>query len=129
MKIKTEIENLRKQDIYSLMMFVLYRLKDSDEYSTLSQMAYLLDKESLLNLCEYFGGLTITIPTIHELEQIVYALMFFQEVDLKGADFDKVYEELRAKEIDANHIKDTYYTIKEVLKEYKFDVAEANPDV
>lgn len=121
MKIKTELENLKEKDIYSLMMFALYKAKDLPEYATLSELAYILDKESLLKLCEFFGGLTITIPTVDELENIVYALFMFEQIDIQGKDYTEVYEDMRNKEIDANHVKDSYLLIKELLKEYKFD--------
>ena len=121
MKIKTELENLKEKDIYSLMMFALYKAKDLPEYATLSELAYILDKESLLKLCEFFGGLTKTIPTVDELENIVYALFMFEQVDIQGKDYTEVYEDMRNKEIDANHVKDSYLLIKELLKEYKFD--------
>lgn len=28
----------------------------TNEYSSLSELAYILDKDNLLNLCEFFGG-------------------------------------------------------------------------
>lgn len=121
MKIKTELENLKEKDIYSLMMFALYKAKDLPEYATLSELAYILDKESLLKLCEFFGGLTITIPTVDELENIVYALFMFEQINIQGKDYTEVYEDMRNKEIDANHVKDSYLLIKELLNEYKFD--------
>lgn len=129
MKIKTEISSLKEQDIYSLMLFALYKAKDIPEYSALSELAYILDKDSLLKLCEFYGGLTITIPTISQLEQVIYALFMFQEVDLDGKEFDKVYEAFRQKEIDANHIKDVYYLIKELLRDYKFNLGRGKDNV
>ena len=44
MKIKTELEKLKSVDIYSLLMFVLFKVKDVKEYSTMSELCYLLDK-------------------------------------------------------------------------------------
>ena len=71
---KSNIKNLKDADLYSLMLFALYRMTDIPEYSSLSQMAYVLDKDNLLNLCEYFGGQTITIPTTKDLESLIYSL-------------------------------------------------------
>ena len=67
MKIKTELENLKEKDIYSLMLFALYKAQEIPEYASLSQLAYILDKDNLLKLCEFYGGLTIKIPTVKEL--------------------------------------------------------------
>ena len=61
MNIKTELDKLTTSDIYSLMLFALYKSNELPEYSTLSQLAYILDKEHLLQLCEVFGGLTINL--------------------------------------------------------------------
>ena len=121
MNIKSELNNLTEEDIYSLMMFTLFKTNEIPEYSTLSELSYILDKESLLKLCEFYGGMTITIPTISELEKVLYALFMFQEVDIKAIPFDQVYEELRKKQLDANHIKDVYYKVKELLKNYNFN--------
>ena len=71
MKVKEELSNLKETDIYSLMMFVLYKMIDIPEYSSISELAFILDKDNLLKLCEYYGGTTIKIPTIQDLESIV----------------------------------------------------------
>ena len=85
---KTELDNLRTKDIYSLILFALFKLKDLPEYSALSELAYILDKENLLKLCEFFGGMTITIPTMQELESIVYSLVLYQYVNIDGMDYN-----------------------------------------
>ena len=75
MTIKEELSKLKTMDVFSLLLFILYKVRDIDEYSTISELAYVLDKDNLLKLCEYFGGLTITIPTIDELENIINSLL------------------------------------------------------
>ena len=85
---KTELDNLRTKDIYSLILFALFKLKDLPEYSALSELAYILDKENLLKLCEFFGGMTITIPTMQELESIVYSLVLYQYVKIDGMEYN-----------------------------------------
>ena len=37
------LEELDKRDIYSLILLILYRLKEIPEYSTLSELVYILD--------------------------------------------------------------------------------------
>ena len=73
--VKKTYENLKSQDIYSLVLFCLYKLKDVPEYSSLSELAFVMDKDNLLNFCEYFGGQTIKVPTIQELKDIMFALL------------------------------------------------------
>ena len=46
MSFKENIDNLKQQDIYSFLLFVLYRLTGVNEYSSLSELAYVLDKKN-----------------------------------------------------------------------------------
>lgn len=121
MTISTEITNLTKNDIYSLMLFVMYKLKDSNEYSSLSQLSYILDEENLLKLCEYYGGTTIYIPKIEELEDMLNALLLFQKVDIEKQDFTKCLTTLDKKGENTKSIKKNYFVIKEVLKDFSFN--------
>lgn len=121
MNIKNEINNLKTADIYSLMMFVLYKMTDIPEYSALSQLAYILDKDSLLKLCEFYGGLTITIPTIDELENMLYALLLYQEVDIEHKDYNKALEVLHKKDLPIDTIENNYVNVKDILKNYNFN--------
>ena len=80
--IKQNLDNLKSADIYSMILFALYKLIDIPEYSALSELAYVLDRKNLLNLCEYFGGITIKIPTIDELTELTDALLLYQYVKI-----------------------------------------------
>lgn len=121
MTISTEITNLTKNDIYSLMLFVMYKLKDSNEYSSLSQLSYILDEENLLKLCEYYGGTTIYIPKIEELEDMLNALLLFQKVDIEKQDLTKCLTTLDKKGENTKSIKKNYFVVKEVLKDFSFN--------
>lgn len=120
MKIKTELEKLKTNDIYSLLMFVLFKVKDIPEYSTLSELCYILDKDDFLKLCEYFGGMTIKIPKIEDVEYLIYSLLMYQQIDIDGENYDSVIESMSNKSIDTKKIKNNYTVLKEVLKEYTF---------
>lgn len=122
MTIKDELNNLRTNDTYSLILFVLYKLRDVPEYSGISQLAYVLDEENFLNLCEYFGGLTIKIPSINELKDIVDALLLYQYIDIDGMDYVAAIEKIGFQSHQLRHIKTIYTDIKSILKEYKFNV-------
>jgi hypothetical protein len=115
MSIRKELDNLTTSDIYSLMLFVLYKSTEIPEYSSLSQLAYILDKDSLLKLCEFYGGLTIKIPTIDQLENLMQGLLMFQLVDLDKEDFETVVDRFDKKTVE------TYNHIKEILKNYSFN--------
>ena len=120
MKIKDELNKLGESDIYSLILFALYKIKDIPEYSTLSELAFIIDKESLLRLCEYFGGLTIKIPTIDDIESLVYSLLLYQHVDIEGLDFEESVETIGKRSSDMRKIKSNYMELKEILEKYEF---------
>lgn len=115
-----ELNKLRESDIYSLMLFVLYRAKDIPEYSSLSELAYILDKDNLLKLCEYFGGLTITIPRIDDLESLIYALILYQYVNIDKMPYDEAVKLIGYKSHELRKVKSDYIKICEVLDKYSF---------
>ena len=67
----------KDKDIYSLCLFVLYKLTDIPEYTTLSELSYILDKDNMLKFCQYFGGSVIRVPTISELESTMSLLLLY----------------------------------------------------
>ena len=113
--------SLKKNDVYSLVLFALYKLRDDPRYSTLSELIYTIDSKNFLKLMETFGGLTITIPTVDEFEQLIYALLVFQRVDVDGEKYRDVVADVSTKtELDMRAIQNDYNRIKEVLSQYKF---------
>ena len=119
MNIKQELNALSTEDIYSMMLFVLYKSTEIPQYSALSQLAYILDKNSLLKLCEFYGGLTITIPTISQLQNLLEGLLMYQLVDIEKQNFEEVSAQFE------KGVSDSYMHIKEILKDYKFNSARS----
>ena len=120
-KINTEIAKLNEMDTYSLILFTLFKLRDIPEYATLSELVYILDKESLLKLCEYFGGLTLKIPTIDELESIVYSLVLYQSVNIEGKDYNETIKVIGHKSSELRKVKNDYEKICKILNQYDFN--------
>ncbi len=116
--IKKELDNLKMSDTFSLILFALYKIRDINEYSTISELAYILDKDSLLNLCEYFGGLTIKIPTIDELESIVNSLLIYQYVNIDGYTYDEAISEIGFDSSQLRKVKKDYNKVCSILSEY-----------
>ena len=123
MNIKNELDKLSTPDIYSMMLFVLYKSTEIPEYSSLSQLAYILDKDSLLKLCEFYGGLTIKVPTISQLENLLEGLLMYQLVDIEHQDFEEVSQQFE------KGVRDSYLHIKEILKNYKFNSGRNSNDL
>ena len=106
--IKEDLDKLSTEDIYSLVLFAILQLKTSPEYAVLSELIYSLDRDSLLNLCKQFGGITITIPTLDELNAVIDALLLYVYVNLEHK---PVEYGLALLDVDAQ-------TSKEVIKIY-----------
>lgn len=119
MAIKNELEKLKQIDIWSLMLFVLYNFQNIPEYSSLSELAYILDQKNLLKLCEYFGGQTIKIPTIDQLEETIYAMLLYQYIDIEKIEEKDAFQLLRADKSKEKMIKNCYRTLKTVLANYQ----------
>lgn len=120
MSTKTELEQFNELDLWSIMLFALYQVKDAPEYSGISELAYILDKKNLLKLCEYFGGQTLTIPTINQLELMLYGLLMYQYVHIKNVPYEEALELLKGAEYDARDIRFSYLRIKNTLDNYDF---------
>lgn len=119
-KIESDFSALKETDIYSLILFVLSQLSGEPDYAVLSEMVYILDKESMLKLCEYFGGMTLKIPTIDELESIVYALVMYEHIDIKKKSYEETINMIKEKSSNLKSIKSDYLNLKQVLMKYDF---------
>ena len=120
MTIKEELNQLKETDVYSMLLFILYKMKDIEEYSTLGELVYILDKQNLLNLCEYFGGLTIKIPTIDELESLLHSLMLYQYIEIDGLTYDEAIEKFGFDSFELRTIKKNYKKLSKLLENYSF---------
>lgn len=122
MNMNSELDKLKTRDVYSLILFILYKIKDNEKYSTLSELAYIVDKESLLSICQYFGGLTITIPTIDEFEEILNVLLLYQKVDIEGRELDKTLDDFGIRRRNKENMITLYQQVQNILSDYKIDV-------
>ena len=118
--IKEKLNKLKEPDLYSLMLFVLYKLHNIPEYSTLSNLSFLLEKDHLLKMCDLFGGTTIYITTITELEEIIYALSLFYQVNVNKKQYNKVIEEMKIDSSRLRKVKTAYLKVCEIMKNYTF---------
>lgn len=121
MSIHKELDKLTNSDIYSLMLFALYKANEIPEYSSLSQLSYILDKSNLLKLCEFYGGTTIYIPTIYELETLLNALLLYQKVDIEHRELEEELDKMRASTGTTTEIRKFYLLLKDVLNKYSFN--------
>ena len=118
--LKNDLDKLKMTDTFSLILFVLYKMRDVNEYSAISELAYILDKDSLLNLCEYFGGTTIKIPTIEELESIINSLLLYQYINIDGYSYNDAINKIGFDSFQLRQVKKDYTKICSILSKYSF---------
>lgn len=116
-----ELLSIKELDIYSLILFALFKLRSVPDYMVLSELVYVLDKDNLLKLCEYFGGSTIKIPTIKELESVVYSLLLYQYVDIENMNYNDAVQLLGQDSTNLRQIKSDYLKLKDVLNSFSFN--------
>lgn len=119
MPIREELLKLKRLDIWSLMLFVLYNFQNIPEYASISELAYVLDEKNFLKLCEYFGGQTIKIPTVDELELTIYAMLLYQYIDVEHIKETEAIKLLRVDSFKEKGIKATYASLKKTLSMYR----------
>ena len=117
---KKDILKLKEVDTWSLVLFTLFKMRDVPEFSALSELVYILPKDSLLSLCKYYGGSQIKIPTIEELEDLVYALLLYEYVDIEKMPYDDAIKLIGFKSSELRKVRANYLKICEVLDKYEF---------
>ena len=122
-QIDEKLEKLKEEDVYSLILYILFQLKKNPNYSVLSELAYVIDKQSMVNLLNYFGGMTIKIPTLEELKVIINALCVYEYVNVEHLNIDEAIDKLELNNNNlSQEIKNTYFQIIKIIEEdYNFN--------
>jgi hypothetical protein len=120
--IKQNLNALHLSDIYSLMLFIMYKLQDVPDYAALSELCYLLDGANLTRLLTYFAGKTLQVPTAEEFANMSKALLLYQYVNIDGhtlVEAQNRLEDVTPKQRD--QITELYLKILPVMKQYNID--------
>ncbi len=120
--IKANLNSLHLSDIYSLILFIIYKLQDIPEYAVLSELCYLLDGNNLTRLLAYFAGKTITFPTEEEMATMTNALLMYQYINIDGmtlVDAQAKLEDVTPKQM--NKITELYLQILPIMRQYNID--------
>ena len=120
--IKSNLDSLHLSDIYSLILFVMYKIQDIPEYAMLSELCYLLDGANLTRLLTYFAGKTITIPTEDEFANMSKALLLYQYVNIEGKSLTEAYSNLKdTTPKQKEQITDIYLKLIPIMNKYNID--------
>jgi hypothetical protein len=120
--IRKNLNALHLSDIYSLMLFVLFKVQDIPEYAVTSELCYLLDGANMTRLLTYFAGKTITFPTESEMKVVTNALLMYQYINIDGDTFTAAQnklEKLTKKEKDS--VTELYVQLLPIMKQYNID--------
>lgn len=120
-KTKTSLDNLKLQDVYSLLLFALYRIKDVPDFAVLSELCYLLDGNNITRLLTYFAGKTITFPDQRDLVTLVNALLLYQYINLQGKTFIEAQNSLKVSAKQKEEITELYTKLLPIMNEYNVD--------
>lgn len=118
--IREKLNSLSETDVYSMILFALYKLIDDPKYSTLSELAYILDRENLLKFLECFGGLTIRVPSVDELNLVTNALLLYELTHLENYSMEEALEQINLDNTPIKSLRATYATICDILANYDF---------
>ena len=119
---KQDLNNLHLSDIYSLMLFVLFKVQEIPEYAVISELCYLLDGANMTRLLTYFAGRTVKFPTESDLAVVTNALLMYQYINLDGDTFVSAQNKLgklTKKEMDK--VTDIYVQLLPIMKQYNID--------
>lgn len=114
------LEELDKKDIYSLILFILYRLKEIPEYSTLSELVYILDNENFIRLINYYGGKTIRIPKVDELSTILNALLVYEREQNTDLPLSEIFNDIGISKKEIPEILKILQLIPQLMDNYDF---------
>ena len=114
------LEELDKKDIYSLILFILYRLKEIPEYSTLSELVYILDNENFIRLINYYGGKTIRIPKVDELSTILNALLVYEREQNTDLPLSEIFSDIGISKKEIPEILKILQLIPQLMDNYDF---------
>lgn len=120
--IKKNLNNLHLSDIYSLMLFILFKVQDIPEYAVTSELCYLLDGANMTRLLTYFAGRTVTFPTEAEMTIVTNALLMYQYINIDGDTFTAAQNKLgKLTKKEKDKVTDLYIQLLPIMKQYNID--------
>lgn len=127
--IKENLDTLHLSDVYSLMLFVLYKVQEIPDYAILSELCYLLDGSNLNRLFTYFAGQTVTFPTKADMTILTNALLLYQYVQVDGLTYPEGEAKLEGlKASERKKVLDLYVKLLPIMANYNIDRAQIKKD-
>lgn len=120
--IKKNLNSLHLSDIYSLMLFILFKIQEIPEYAVASELCYLLDGTNMTRLLTYFAGRTVTFPTESEMSIVTNALLMYQYINIDGETFTAAQNKLgKLTKKEKDKVTELYIQLLPIMKQYNID--------
>lgn len=119
-----DLNSLKDTDLYSLSLFILFKLSlvkqpaVKKRFTAISELPYLLDKDSMLRMCKYLGGQTITIPTVEEFYEMLKVLLLYQYHIIEGNSWERSLDLVGYAKKEHRSAKKCFAELLKVLETY-----------
>lgn len=120
--ISADLEQLSQPEIYALICECLYALKDNPKYSITSELAFILEKDSFVKFIKYFGGMTITVPTMEEFKDTIGLLLLYQAVEVDKLPWKEALEFAGYEPEQSRSVQRKLAILKKSIKDFKVGV-------
>ena len=114
------LSRLSDPDAYSVMCSFLFDLKADPKYTVLSELCYMCDKKSFLNIIKYLAGTSIKIPTAEEFSDCAKLILLFQYYEIEGLPWKEAIEKSGYNDISGRKAKCRLEKLKNTLSQYNY---------
>ena len=119
MSLYKNLNDLSDSDTLTIIMFILGQLQTDNQFGVMSKLAYILNKEQFLSICEVFGGTTIQIPTLQQFRTVLYGIQLYVRVNINKEELEQAIADI-GQLVDRQEVMKTYKSICEIMKEFSF---------
>lgn len=113
-----DLSSLKREDVFSVATALLYSLKDSSKYSTISELFYILDYDNFINLIKYFGGQEIRIPSSEEVAGTLKILLLYQYNKVENLEWSESLKKSGIKEEESLVARNQLRSLERIFQKY-----------
>lgn len=117
--IDRDLSRMSQSDIYSIVCELLYTIKDDPKYSILSELVYLLDQKSFINFIKYFGGTTISIPTLEDFRKTIKIIQLYYYFNIENLSWREALEKSGFERLETRSAQKQLMQFTDILNNIK----------
>lgn len=118
-EIPVNLDNLKREDVFSVSSALLYSLKDIPQYSIVSELFYILDYENFLKLIKYYGGETVRIPSSEEIYSTMKILLLYQYREVEKLAWEDCLKKAEIPQEESKKYSTSLRHFKSLLKSHE----------